>query len=128
MAPKPSIGDPFAGALPRHFLQATLLLLIGRRPAYGYSLRAQLLSLGVVRQDWSQLYRSLRSMERSGLVVSCWENSESGPARRTYHVTEKGSAQLEDWAQGIAGARRLASEFLTRYARYSRSPSAADSA
>ena len=92
-------------------------MLIGRRPAYGYSLRAQLLSIGVVRQDWSQLYRCLRSMERSALVMSCWENSESGPARRTYYVTDKGSAQLGDWAEGMAEAQSLVSEFLSRYSR-----------
>lgn len=107
-----------SSALPRHFLQAALLLLIGRRPAYGYDLRAQLAQMGVDRQDWSQLYRCLRSMERSGLVVSCWESSESGPARRTYHVTEKGQAQLREWADGMAAAQALVSELLARYARW----------
>ena len=62
--------------------------------------------------------------------MSCWENSESGPARRTYYVTEKGAARLRDWAEGMVGAQPLVSEFLSRYSR-SRSPalrSSADSA
>ncbi|MGH9281283.1 MAG: PadR family transcriptional regulator [Acidimicrobiales bacterium] len=109
--------DPLADALPRQFFQASLLLLIGRRPAYGYSLRAQLEDLGVARDDWSQLYRCLRGMERAGLVVSCWEGSESGPARRTYHATEMGHAQLREWAGVIADAQDLVADFLARCSR-----------
>ena len=100
--------------LPRHFVQACLLLLIDGTPAYGYTLKERLRAFGVVQNDWSQLYRTLRSMEKSGLVLSCWTGSESGPDRRTYHVTDKGAECLRTWAEGMAAAQPLVAAFLTR--------------
>ncbi|MFP5317422.1 MAG: helix-turn-helix transcriptional regulator [Acidimicrobiia bacterium] len=101
--------------LPRHYLQACLLLLIDGRPTYGYTLRDQLRDFGVEQKDWSQLYRTLRGMEKSGLVLSCWTSSEFGPARRTYHVTDKGAERLRTWAEGMAEAQPLVATFLSRY-------------
>jgi poly-beta-hydroxybutyrate-responsive repressor len=101
--------------LPRHYLQACLLLLIDGRSLYGYSLREPLLELGVGQRDWGQLYRTLRAMEGRGLLLSCWENSESGPSRRTYHVTDRGREQLRAWAQGLAATQDIVGEFLARY-------------
>ncbi len=119
-----AVAADVAAELPRHYLQACLLLLIrlGLRgpngeaaPAYGYNLRDQLIGLGVIQNDWGRLYRTLRTMEREGLLLSCWENSEAGPSRRTYHVTEKGTAQLQRWVQSMGLARGLVDKFLARY-------------
>lgn len=104
--------------LPRHFLQACLLLLIDAKPAYGYTLRDQLVAFGIVQNDWSQLYRTLRTMEKSGLALSCWTTSEAGPARRTYHLTDKGAEHLRTWAEGMAAAQPLVDAFLSRYGRH----------
>ena len=108
IAPKP-------GELPRHYLQACLLLMMHERPMYGYSVREPLLELGLGLRDWGQVYRTLRTMERQGLILSCWENSESGPSRRTYYVTEKGREQLRAWAEGMTAAQTLVDRFLARY-------------
>ncbi len=102
-------------SLPRHYLRACLLLLIRCGPGYGYNLRERLVDLGVVQNDWGRLYRTLRVMEREGHLLSCWENSEAGPSRRTYHVTEKGRAELDRWVQGVAEAQGLVDRFLARY-------------
>jgi PadR family transcriptional regulator PadR len=98
--------------LPRNFLQASLLQLLGRKPGYGYDLRDQLVAMGVRPHDFGQLYRTLRAMEKDGLVLSCWESSEAGPSRRTYHLTDKGRAQLAAWAEGMAAGRRIVERFL----------------
>src|SRR3954452_14462544 len=98
---RPDIEPDPPTELPRHYLPACLLLLIGDAPSYGYDLRDRLAGLGLVQRDWGQLYRTLRGMEREGLVLSCWETSEAGPARRTYHVTERGAQRLEAWATGL---------------------------
>lgn len=104
-----------AAELPRHYLRACLLLLVRKGPAYGYNLRDQLMGLGVVQNDWGRLYRTLRTMEREGLLLSCWENSESGPCRRTYHVTERGTAELARWVQSMTVAHGVVEKFLRRY-------------
>lgn len=100
--------------LPRHYLQACLLVLIDGTPAYGYTLRDRLRAFGVEQNDWSQLYRTLRNMEKGGLVLSCWTSSEAGPARRTYHVTDKGAERLRIWAEGMAAAQPFVDLFLSR--------------
>ena len=102
-------------SLPRHYLRACLLLLIRNGPAYGYNLREQLTDLGVVQDDWGRLYRTLRVMEREGQLLSCWENSEAGPARRTYHLTDKGRAELDRWVGSVTEAQAVVDRFLVRY-------------
>jgi DNA-binding PadR family transcriptional regulator len=61
------------------------------------------------------LYRTLRLLEREGNLLSCWENSEAGPSRRTYHLTEKGTAELDRWVQSMTVAQGLVDKFLGRY-------------
>lgn len=104
-----------ASELPRHYLRACLLLLIRSGPAYGYNLREQLIELGVIHNDWGRLYRTLRVLEREGYLLSCWENSEAGPSRRTYHLTDKGTAELDRWVQSMTVAQVLVDRFLGRY-------------
>ena len=104
-----------APVLPRNFVQAALLQLLGDEPGYGYELRDQLAAMGVEQNDFGQLYRTLRTMERDGLVLSCWENSETGPSRRTYYVTDKGRDQLAAWVARIAVGRHVVERFLARY-------------
>lgn len=110
-----ALNHDVAAELPRHYLRACLLLLIRRGPAYGYNLREQLIELGVIHNDWGRLYRTLRVLEREGSLLSCWENSEAGPSRRTYHLTEKGTAELDRWVQSMAVAQGLVDKFLVRY-------------
>jgi poly-beta-hydroxybutyrate-responsive repressor len=53
------------------------------------------------------LYRTLRQMEKEGLCESEWETSQSGPARRTYAITEAGQAYLDAWVQACKEYRRV---------------------
>lgn len=103
------------GGLPKHFPRSCLLLLIGERSSHGYDLLERLRRLGVPATDPGGLYRALRSMEREGLVSSQWETSSSGPARRTYALTERGWRWLHVWAAAIAESRTLLSSYLQRY-------------
>ena len=43
------------------------------------------------------MYRTLRQLERTGLVSSFWDTSESGPARRMYSLTKAGDLFLSSW-------------------------------
>ncbi len=103
------------GGLPKHFPRSCLLLLIGERSSHGYDLLERLRRLGVPATDPGGLYRALRSMEREGLVSSRWETSSSGPARRTYALTDRGWRWLHVWAGAIAESRTILSSYLDRY-------------
>ncbi len=108
--------DP-QGGLPRNYLRATLLLLIGEAPAHGYDLLEQISELGLRTIDAGGLYRALRVMESDGLVESAWEHSATGPARRTYHLTPEGMEWLHAWAGALRETHRYLSSYLSRYER-----------
>ncbi len=105
------------GGLPRNYLRATLLLLIGEAPAHGYDLLEQVAQLGLGKVDPGGLYRALRVMERDGLVSSSWEHSSAGPARRTYQLLPDGTDWLHAWAGALRESHRYLSIYLGRYDR-----------
>ena len=111
----PSTQGQASPRLPRHYRAACLLLLIGTKPAHGYELRERLSEFAGASQDIGQMYRTLRSLEEECLVVSCWQGSETGPARRTYHISERGSERLERLVEEISAGHRLTAAFLDRY-------------
>lgn len=107
--------DGVQGGLPRNYLRPCLLLLIAEEPSHGYDLMERLDMLGMGATDPGGLYRALRTMEKDRLVRSEWETSTSGPARRTYALTEEGLDWLHAWAGALRESRRLLARFLDRY-------------
>jgi PadR family transcriptional regulator, regulatory protein PadR len=104
-----------APGLPRSYLRPVLLLLLAEGAAHGYDLLEQLGGLRLERTDAGSLYRSLRTMEQDGLVRSWWEDSPSGPARRTYELTADGRDWLHVWAAALGDVHRTLGSFLRRY-------------
>lgn len=79
---------------------AVLSLLVQSKVAlYGYEIGARLTSMESEALPLNQgaLYPVLRSLEKSGLLASHIEPSDSGPPRRYYRPTEAGKAALAEW-------------------------------
>ncbi len=104
--------------LPKDFLRPCLLLLLREQPAHGYELLERLQPFRFGRDDPGGLYRTLRSLERDGLVRSAWEPSPEGPDRRTYELTRAGMEELHARAKALAGARDTLDVFLSRYGEF----------
>ncbi|MGQ0572819.1 MAG: helix-turn-helix transcriptional regulator [Pseudonocardia sp.] len=102
---------------PRNFLQPCLLLLLRERPDHGYELAARLRPMHDGDGDAGAVYRTLRGLERLGLVRSEWQTSDVGPARRTYFVTEEGMDSLDEQAVGLDHTHDALHVFLDRYQR-----------
>jgi PadR family transcriptional regulator PadR len=102
-------------ALPHNYLRACLLLLVGRAPTHGYDLRRRLEGLGLESVDTGRVYRTLRSMEREDLVRSCWEHSDTGPARRVYRLTPEGADRLDEGAGAIGHAQQCLSAYKAQH-------------
>lgn len=102
------------GGSPRNFLRPCLLVLLKEGHGHGYDLLTRLSDFGV-RVDPGGLYRTLRAMEREGLLRSWWETSETGPARREYVLTEEGENWLRLWGGTLRESRRIVDVFLARY-------------
>ncbi len=108
-------GEDGPGALPRNYLRPCLLLLLAESPSHGYDLLEQLGRLGLGGADTGWLYRLLRTMEQEGLVHSWWEESRSGPARRTYTLTAEGLDWLHAWTASLKDVHRFLGHFVERY-------------
>ena len=110
-----SAGCRCDGGQPKNFARPCLLLLLTEAPAHGYELIERMRPFGFDIADPATVYKSLRQMEREGLVTSGWEFSEHGPARRVYALTEDGHDLLDAWARTLARSRTILDHFRTRY-------------
>jgi DNA-binding PadR family transcriptional regulator len=90
------------------FLESCLLVLLHREPGYGYSLMEGLREFGFQagQMDISILYRALRDLETTGLVVSSWDENSLGPQRRVYTNTPQGEAILAEWVESLRQRRK----------------------
>ena len=92
--------DPNRAFQPRltgDLLTSSLLAFLRRWNAYGYQLVQELSKAGLPSFYSTTVYRTLRQLERAGLVSSFWDTSESGPARRMYSLTKAGETFLDLW-------------------------------
>ncbi len=87
----------FSPRLHGDLLSSSLLAFLRRWNAYGYQLVQELAKSGLAQFDSTTVYRTLRQLERAGLVSSFWDMSESGPARRMYALTKAGETVLDLW-------------------------------
>ena len=85
------------GVYKKGLLSFWMLLLLHQRPAYAFELNAliQELAQGSISADDNSLYRALNRFEDLGICRSELQPSPQGPARRYYHLTEKGTALLK---------------------------------
>lgn len=75
---------------------------------HGYRLAERIGDLqmfGGHRPDASGVYRFLKAMETRGLVVSSWDTSESGPAKKAYKLTPAGESCLRTWIKTLEDYR-----------------------
>jgi DNA-binding PadR family transcriptional regulator len=98
----------------KDFRTAWLLLLLRDGSSYGYELRREL-ELRAMALDPAVMYRSLRDMERGGLIASRWMCSHAGPKRRVYNITPVGQGELTRIAATIRGARDAQNAFLDAF-------------
>ena len=98
------------------FVEAALLLLLVDGPRHGYELADSLGDLMPGEQpDMGNLYRLLRSLEDEEIVTSQWGTEGSGPARRTYELTDSGRDLLDVWAESLAEAESHIEAYLDAY-------------
>jgi poly-beta-hydroxybutyrate-responsive repressor len=106
---------PPLGWPPRDVLIPYVLLALSIQRAHGYWIEEYLRGIGLIGLRMSTLYRTLRHLERDGLLDSTWEPGPAGPARRVYGITDAGRAWLESWARALHGYRVLLDRFFGLY-------------
>lgn len=97
-------------------LSTSLLAFLKNWNAYGYQLTQRLADSGMPDCDSGTVYRTLRQLERSGLVSSFWDTSANGPARRMYSLTAAGDIFLAGWIDTLQHYQRVLHDALTSFA------------
>jgi poly-beta-hydroxybutyrate-responsive repressor len=100
---------------PRSWLQPFLLLALDQWQSHGYELIRRMSGFGFETLDRGSVYRTLRQLEKDGLVVSGWDTSKEGPARRLYSLTEAGRAYLNIWAVSLRSYQMMLNQFFSLY-------------
>ncbi len=100
---------------PRNWLVPVILLSLREWNSYGYELIERTAAFGFEAMNPGTLYRTLRQMEKDGVVTSKWETSKGGPARRIYTITDAGEAYLDFWAEALEQYRRNMDTFFSLY-------------
>jgi poly-beta-hydroxybutyrate-responsive repressor len=115
---KSEAGEPEARgveARPRNWLVPVILLSLREWNSYGYELMERAAAFGFEAMNPGTLYRTLRQMEKDGIVESTWETSRGGPARRMYTITDAGRAYLDFWARSLEQYQRTMETFFQLY-------------
>jgi len=78
-----------------------ILLLLYERPSYPYEMSAEVakISQGTISVDDNSIYRALNRFESVGIVKSELQQSNTGPQRRYYSLTQKGLGLLTEFIQ-----------------------------
>jgi PadR family transcriptional regulator, regulatory protein PadR len=102
-------------ARPRNWLVPVILLSLREWNSYGYELMERAAAFGFEAMNPGTLYRTLRQMEKDGIVESTWETSRGGPARRMYSITDAGRAYLDFWARSLEQYQKTMETFFRLY-------------
>jgi PadR family transcriptional regulator len=92
-----------------------VLLAVSLQRAHGYLIEEYLRGLGFLSLEMSTLYRTLRQLEKDGLLYSSWEPGPAGPARRVYSLTDTGRSWLDSWAGMLEAYRGMIDRFFGLY-------------
>jgi DNA-binding PadR family transcriptional regulator len=100
----------------RRWIEPFVLAMLARE-TYGYAILGRLEEMHISNGplDVGLVYRTLRDLERDGLVSSSWAEESAGPRRRAYQLTAAGYAALDDWAVVMRERARLIGEFNADY-------------
>lgn len=114
-APEEKIDRKLRPRLHGDFLASSLLAYLRNWNAYGYRLVQELAKAGLPAFDSGTVYRTLRQLERAGLVSSFWDTSRSGPARRMYSLTKAGDSFLSLSIEALSHYQAVLQRALKAY-------------
>ncbi|MCE5323705.1 PadR family transcriptional regulator [bacterium] len=126
-------GEPCTCAMGNlyRFVEPVVLYLLKKKgKTYGYELGKALgehsLTDSIIEPG--ALYRTLRRLEENGYVISKWDVSGAGPAKRLYELTPDGEKHLNEWVTVLDQLANSMSGFVSDARSLLEQISVADSA
>jgi PadR family transcriptional regulator PadR len=90
-----------------------VLALLAQGERYGFELARELGARGQIIASEGTLYPLLARLRRNGLVETSWQESNSGPPRRYYHLTSDGELALASFTKQWRVFRDAVDEILS---------------
>jgi PadR family transcriptional regulator PadR len=100
---------PCGGGTLDKLIHPAVLAVLAEGPLHGYRLAERLGQMpmcGGRKPDLAGIYRCLKAMETNGLVISSWDLSGTGPAKKTFRLTAAGEECLAHWIETLEQYRR----------------------
>ena len=97
--------DPRRSQLARGATPLLVLAVLRDRELYGYQIAHEIRdrSGGAFAPSEGSLYPALHRLEAEGALTAVWRDSDRGPRRRYYRITDKGGSMLvaeeREWAE-----------------------------
>ena len=92
------------GAFLDRFIQPSILMFLNAGDLHGFSILKKLKESNFIDYsgiDPTGLYRMLKKMEKSGLLVSGWDIKDIARTKRIYSITDKGKDCLSNWGETL---------------------------
>jgi len=97
------------------FVEPVLLFLLEKKgKSHGYELACELRQHALTDSEIevAALYKTLRQLEKNDCVTSAWETAGSGPARRVYALTPRGTEHLAEWVTVLDHMSKAMARFV----------------
>jgi len=95
---------------------AFILLAVAVQPNHGLGILNALNDIAPGnRLDTAVIYRKLSEMEKKGCITSEWADSEAGPKKKIYSITDQGLEQLAEFKEDIEGSIKRLNNFINLY-------------
>lgn len=104
--------DDWKSQIKRGTLEFCILLMIRRRPSYGYEIISTLEKYPILSAKENTIYPLLRRLLKEGWISSSWQESAEGlPPRKYYALTDTGREYLEamsgEWKSLLAAIQEI---------------------
>lgn len=76
-------------------LEGCILSIISQKETYGYEISQRLENYGFGKVVEGTIYPLLLRLEKNGFIIATYRQSELGPKRKYYSLTQKGYEEIE---------------------------------
>lgn len=103
-----------AAQLRKGVLEYCVLALLTQEERYGFDLARTLGSIEGLVTSEGTIYPLLSRLHKDGLITATWRESESGPPRKYFSITRKGTDALRDFQAEWQLFSRAVSTLITK--------------
>ena len=98
--------------LKKGVVELCVLAIINKKDSYGYEIVESL--TGLVNISEGTIYPMLRRLDKDNYVETYFKESQTGPQRKYYRITDNGKEYLKesykDWKELVTGVKAILEE------------------